>query len=161
LQRIGAILLSLALTVTFNAAAGILTFAHVNGSTIIETSSSSATLLAEFGLGAIVIRALEIATLYSLAYLLSAAVSSQLRVLSAKRIYLAAFSLLVALLPAASFFDMLNDILVVYSANDTLSGTGRITDLGLIVAAVVAGAVVARGWTLPGRGGNEWGVSSV
>jgi hypothetical protein len=158
LRRNAALLLSLWLTVTLNAAAGISTLGYANGSTIIETSSTSAALLAEFGPGAIFIRALEIATLYSLAYLPSAGISSKVPIFNAKRIYLAAFSLLIAVLPAASFFDMLNDALVVYLANDALSGTGRITALGLVVAFVVAAANVMRGWTLPfpeqgGRGG--------
>ena len=129
--------------------AGVLTLAYANGSTIIETNPSNSHLLMELGAGALIVRAVEISALYFLAYLVSLAISSGSRILGAKRIYLFTFSLLIALLPAAAFADLLGDVIVVSFASDLLAGTTKILIFGLGCAVPFAAVKVIRRWTLP------------
>jgi hypothetical protein len=148
-NRDRALLYSLVLTIVMNGLAGLLTLAYANGSTIIETNPSNNYLLGELGAVTLLVRAVEIATFFPIAYLLSRAISSGYSILSAKRIYLFTFSLLIALLPAAAFADLLGDVLVVSLASDLLAGTERILALGLAIAIPFAGYQAARKWTLP------------
>jgi hypothetical protein len=149
LNRTRAVLYSLVLAVILNMLAGVITVAYANGSTIIETNPSSDYLLGLLGATGILVRGIEIASLYSLAYLLSLAIASRRRILSSKRIYLFSFCLLISILPAASFADFLNDLLVVSVGSDLLAGIGRIFSFGLIISLIFAGFQTARGWTLP------------
>jgi len=148
LNRARAIIYSLVLAVTLNTLAGLITLAYANGSTIVEMNPSSDYLLGLLGVAGILVRGLEIASLYSLAYLLSLAIASKRRILSSKRIYLFSFSLLISIIPAASFADFLNDILVVSAGSDLLAGIARIFGFGLVVSVVISGVQTARGWTL-------------
>jgi hypothetical protein len=149
LNRTRAILYSLILAVVLNTLAGLVTIVYANGSTIVEMNPSSDYLLGLLGVAGILVRAVEIASLYSLAYLLSLALSSARRILSSKRIYLFSFAFLISILPAASFADLLNDVLVVSFASDLLAGILRIFAFGLVVSLTFAGVQTARGWTLP------------
>jgi hypothetical protein len=149
LNRTRAILYSLVLAVVLNMLAGVITVAYANGSTIVETNPSSDYLLGLLGVAGILVRGIEIASLYSLAYLLSLAIASKRRILSSKRIYLFSFSFLISILPAASFADFLSDILVVSAGSDLLAGVVRIFTFGLIVSLLFAGVQTSRGWTLP------------
>ena len=151
MNRFRALLCSLVLTVAFNILAGLVTLAYANGSTIVETNPSNGYLLGELGAAALLVRAVEIAALYVLAYLLSRIISSGYRVLSAKRIYLFAFTLVVVLLPAAALADLLGDVLVVAFTSDLLAGAPRILAIGLAAAIPVAAIQVALGWSLPKR----------
>jgi hypothetical protein len=129
--------------------AGFITVAYVNGTTIFEMNPSSDYLLGLLGVAGILVRGIEIASLYSLAYLLSLAIASKRRILSSKRIYLFSFSFLISILPAASFADFLNDLLVVSAGSDLFAGIVRIFSFGLVVSLVFAGIQTTRGWTLP------------
>ena len=140
---------SLILAVILNALAGAITVLYVNGTSIVEINPSSDYLLGLLGVAGILVRGIEVASLYSLAYLLSLAISSKRQILSSKRIYLFSFCLLISILPAASFADFFNDVLVVSLASDVLSGVLRIFIFGLFVSLVFAGVQTARGWTLP------------
>jgi len=148
LNRTRVMIYSLVLTVSLNTMAGIITLVYVNGTTIVEMNPSSDYLLGLLGVAGILVRGVEIASLYSLAYLLSLAIASTRRILSSKRIYLFSFSFLISVLPAASFADFLNDLLVVSVGSDLLAGIARIFALGLVVSLVLAGVQTARGWTL-------------
>jgi len=149
LSRPTAILYSLILAVLLNMLAGVVTVVYANGSSIVETNPSSGYLLGLLGVGGIFVRSLEIATLYSLAYLLSLAVSSKRSILNSKRIYLFSFALLISIIPVASFADLLNDVLVVALSSDLLAGAVRIYAIGLVASLGFAGFQTARGWTLP------------
>jgi len=149
LNRTRALLCSLVLAVFLNMLAGFITVAYVNGTTIVETNPSSDYLLGLLGVAGVLVRGIEIASLYSLAFLLSLAIASKRRILSSKRIYLFSFSLLISILPAASFADFMNDLLVVSAGSDLFAGIGRIFSFGLVVSLVFAGIQTARGWTLP------------
>ena len=148
MNRTRAILYSLVLAVTLNTLAGVITLVYANGSTIVEMNPSSDYLLGLLGLAGIFVRGVEIASLYSLAYLLSMAIASKRRILSSKRIYLFSFSFLISIIPAASFADFLNDVLVVSVGSDLLAGIVRIFAFGLVVSLVFSGVQTARGWTL-------------
>jgi hypothetical protein len=142
---------SLILAVALNTLAGMITIAYANGSTIVEMNPSSDYLLGLLGAAGILVRGIEIASLYSLAYLLSLAIASRKRILSSKRIYLFSFAFLISILPVASFADFLNDLLVVTVGSDILAGIVRIFAVGLVVSVVYAGVQTARGWTLSGQ----------
>jgi len=148
LNRTRAIIYSLILAVVLNMLAGVITIVYANGSTIVETNPSSDYLLGLLGAAGVLVRGIEIASLYSLAYLLSLAIESKRPILSSKRIYLFSFSFLVSILPAASFADFLNDVLVVSVSSDLLAGIVKIFGFGLVVSLVFAGIQTARGWTL-------------
>jgi len=150
-NRFRALLCSLVLTVVLNLLAGLVTLAYANGSTIVETNPSNGYLLGELGAAALLVRAVEISALYVLAYFLSLIISSGYRILSAKRIYLFAFTLLIVLLPAAALADFLGDVLVVAFASDLLSGASKILVFGLAAAVPIAALQAARGWSLPKR----------
>jgi len=139
---------SLVLAVSLNTVAGIITLVYANGTTIVEMNPSSDYLLGLLGVAGILVRGVEIASLYSLAYLLSLAIASTRPILSSKRIYLFSFTFLISVLPAASFADFLNDLLVVSVGSDLLAGIARIFAFGLVVSLVLAGVQTARGWTL-------------
>jgi len=145
------LLYSLILTILLNVLAGLVTLAYANGNTIVETNPSNGYLLGELGAAALLVRAVEISALYVLAYLLSLIISSGYRILSAKRIYLFAFTLLIALLPAAALADLLGDVFVVAFASDLLAGIPRILAVGLAAAIPIAALQVARGWSLSKR----------
>lgn len=149
MNRTRAIIYSLIFAVILNMLAGIITVLYANGSTIVETNPSSDYLLGILGVAGILVRGTEIATLYSLAYLLSLAIASERPILSSKRIYLFSFSFLISILPAASFADFFNDLLVVSAGSDVLAGIVRIFSFGLVVSLTFAGIQTARGWTLP------------
>ena len=148
MNRTRAMLYSLVLAVALNTLAGVITLVSANGSTIVEMNPSSDYLLGLLGLAGIFVRGVEIASLYSLAYLLSMAIASKRRILSSKRIYLFSFSFLISIIPAASFADFLNDVLVVSVGSDLLAGIVRIFAFGLVVSLVFSGVQTARGWTL-------------
>lgn len=148
MDRTRALLFSLALAVVLNMMAGVVTLLYANGSTITESNPSSAALLQELGAVSLLVRALEIATLYSLAYLLSRAISSGRRIFRVKRIYLFTFSLLIAILPAGAFADFLNDVLVVFIASNALAGSDRMVLFALACAIPFAVLQVKRRWTL-------------
>ena len=148
MNRTRATIYSLILAVVLNMLAGIITVVYSNGSTIVETNPSSDYLLGILGVAGVLVRGVEIASLYSLAYLLSLAISSKRRILSSKRIYLFSFSFLISILPAASFADFLNDVLVVSVGSDWLAGIVRIFTFGLVVSLTFAGIQTVRGWTL-------------
>jgi len=150
-NRSRALLYSLVLTVVLDVFAGLVTLAYANGSTIVETNPSNGYLLGELGAAALLVRAVEICALYILAYFLSLIISSGYRILSAKRIYLFAFTLLIVLLPAAALADFLGDVLVVAFASDLLSGASKILAVGLAAAVPIAALQVARAWSLPKR----------
>ena len=139
---------SFVLAVSLNTVAGIITLVYANGTTIVEMNPSSDYLLGLLGVAGILVRGVEIASLYSLAYLLSLAIASTRPILSSKRIYLFSFTFLISVLPAASFADFLNDLLVVSVGSDLLAGIARIFAFGLVVSLVLAGVQTARGWTL-------------
>jgi len=149
LNRTRAIIYSLILAVVLNMLAGIITVVYANGSTIVETNPASDYLLGMLGAAGVLVRGIEVASLYSLAYLLSLAIASKRPILSAKRIYLFSFSFLISILPAASFADFLNDVLVVSLSSDLLAGIVRIFGFGLVVSLVFAGIQTSRGWSLP------------
>lgn len=149
MDRQRALFYSLIVTVLFNMLAGVVTITHANGSTIVETNPSSTRLLDEFGALGILVRAVQVASVYSLAYLLSRAISSRRRILSAKRIYLFSFTFLISVLAAASFADFLGDVFVVAFGSDLLAGADRILAFGLAVAVPFASFQVARKWSLP------------
>lgn len=109
LDRRKALLLSLTVTVIVNMLAGVLTIIYVNGITIVETNPLSSTLLGEFGPGALPLHAILIAFVYSLAYLVSRIISSTHWLFKSKGILLFAFSLMIAVLPAGAFVDLLTD----------------------------------------------------
>jgi len=115
----------------------------------VETNPSATYLISELGAASLLVRALEISLLYPLAWLLSKAISSERRILGAKRIYLFSFVLLISILPAASFADLLGDVLVVRFMSDVLSGAVRIFMAGLAFALLVAGVSTLREWSLP------------
>lgn len=148
MNRTHATIYSLIIAVVLNMLAGIITMEYVNGSTIVETNPSSDYLLGLLGVAGILVRGVEIASLYSLAYLLSLAIASGRRILSSKRIYLFSFCFLISILPAASLADFLNDFLVVSVGSDLLAGISRIFAFGLVVSLGFAGIQTARGWTL-------------
>ena len=148
MKRTRAMIYSLLLAVVLNTLAGVITIVYANGSTIVEMNPSSDYLLGLLGVAGILIRSIEIASLYSLAYLLSLAIRSRRRILSSKRIYLFSFSFLISILPAASFADFLNDFLVVSVRSDLLAGILRIFSFGLVVSLVFSGVQTVRGWTL-------------
>lgn len=148
MNRTSAIIYSLVLAVTLNTLAGVITLVYANGSTIVEMNPSSDYLLGLLGVAGILVRGVEIASLYSLAHLLSLAIASKRRILSSKRIYLFSFSFLISILPAASFADFLNDVFVVSAASNLLAGIVRIFTVALVVSLVFAGVQTARGWTL-------------
>ena len=148
MNRTQAVAYSLVLAVALNTMAGVITLSYANGTTIVEMNPSSDSLLGLLGVGGILIRGVEIASLYSLAYLLSLAIASKRPILSSKRIYLFSFSFLISILPAASFADFLNDLLVVSAGSDILAGILPIFAFGLVVSLVFAGTQTARGWTL-------------
>jgi len=148
LNRTRALVFSLVLSVALNTLAGVITLVYANGSTIVETNPSSDYLLGLFGVAGILVRGVEIASLYSLAYLLSKAIASKRPILSSKRIYLFTFCFLISILPASSFADFLNDLLIVTISSDMLAGILRIFGFGLAVSLVFAGAQTTRGWTL-------------
>jgi len=150
-NRSRALLYSLVLTVVLNVLAGLVTLAYANGNTIVETNASNGYLLGELGAAALLVRAVEISALYVLAYVLSLIISSSYRVLSAKRIYLFAFALLIVLLPAAALADFLGDVFVVAFASDLLAGIPKILAISLAVAVPIAALQVVRGWSLPKR----------
>ena len=149
MNRSFAMAVSLILSLAFNALAGVITLAYRNGVTIIETNPANRVLLIDLGPGALLVRAVEIVSLYSLAYLLSLALSSRSRLLQAKRIYLFTFALLIGLIPAAAFADFLGDVMVVGMGSDLLSGFERILFFGLAIAVTFAAVQVSRRWTLP------------
>ena len=149
MSRNWAMVYSLILAVALNTLAGAITIAYANGSTIVEMNSSSDYLLGLLGPAGILVRGIEIASLYSLAYLLSRAIASERPILSSKRIYLFSFSFLISVLPAASFADFLNDVLVVSAGSDLLAGIPRIFTFAFVVSLVFAGIQTVRGWTLP------------
>ena len=149
MNRTRAMVYSLVLAVALNMVAGLITVAYANGSTIVETNPSSDYLLGLLGVAGVLVRGVEIASLYSLAYLLSLAIASKRPILSSKRIYLFSFSFLISILPAASFADFLNDVIVVSFDSDLLAGIVRIFAFGLIASLAFAGVQTARGWTLP------------
>jgi hypothetical protein len=142
---------SLFTAVSLNTAAGVLTLTYANGNTIVEMNPSSDYLLGLLGVAGILVSGVEIASLYSLAYLLSLAIGSSAPILSSKRIYLFSFCFLISILPAASFADFLNDVLVVSVGSDLLAGIARIFSFGLIVSLIFCGIQTARGWTLSPR----------
>ena len=148
MNRTRAMVCSLVLAVSLNTMAGVITLAYANGSTIVEMNPSSDYLLGLLGVAGILVRGMEIASLYSLAYLLSLAISSKKPILSSKRIYLFSFSFLISILPAASFADFLNDVLVVSASSNLLAGVLPIFSFGLVVSLIFAGVQTARGWTL-------------
>lgn len=151
LNRTRASLASLTLTIALNMTAGILTLAYVNGTTIVETNRYSAILLQEIGAGTLVVHAAEIAVLYLLAYLMSRAISSKRRLFSAfhaRPIYLFAFCLLIAVLPAGAFFDLLSDVLVVLWTLNILVGPTRVVTLSLACAIPFALVQTKRKWSL-------------
>ena len=149
MNRTRAIVYSLILAVVLNMLAGIITVVYANGSTIVETNPASDYLLGILGAAGVLVRGIEVASLYSLAYLLSLAIASKRPILSSKRIYLFSFSFLISILPAASFADFLNDVLVVSLSSDLLAGIVQIFGFGLVVSLVFAGIQTSRGWTLP------------
>jgi len=149
MNRAQALLVSLVLAVVFNMMAGILTLAFVNGTTIVETNPYSSVLLQEIGSAALLVHALEIATIYPLAFLLSRAVSSDRPLFRVKRIYLFTFSLLIGVLPAGAFVDFLSDVLVLVSKTDALVGPEKIVAVALAIAVPFASIQVQRRWTLP------------
>ena len=149
MNRTRAIIYSLILAVVLNMLAGIITVVYANGSTIVETNPASDYLLGMLGAAGVLVRGIEVASLYSLAYLLSLAIASKRPILSSKRIYLFSFSFLISVLPAASFADFLNDVLVVSLSSDLLAGIVRIFGFGLVVSLVFAGIQTSRGWSLP------------
>ena len=148
MNRTRAMICSLVLAVALNTLAGVITLVYANGTTIVEMNPSSDYLLGLLGVAGILVRGVEIASLYSLAYLLSLAIGSAAPILSSKRIYLFSFSFLISILPAASFADFLNDVLVVSVGSNLLAGIVRIFSLGLVVSLVFSGIQTARGWTL-------------
>jgi hypothetical protein len=144
-----ALALSLTLTIVLNMLAGILTILAVNGSTIVETNPLSSALLQQLGSGTLLVHAVEIAGLYPTAYLLSRAISSGRSLFKdAKRIYLFTFALLIAVLPAGAFVDLLSDVLVVFWGFNVLVGPGRIVLVALVVATSFAAVQVSHGWPL-------------
>ena len=149
MNRTRAIIYSLVLAVTLNTLAGVITLVYANGGTIVEMNPSSDYLLGLLGVAGILVRGIEVASLYSLAYLLSRAIGSRRAILSSKRIYLFSFSFLISILPAASLTDFVNDVLVVSVGSDLLAGIVRIFSVGLFVSIVFAGVQTSRGWTLP------------
>ena len=148
MSRTRALIYSLVIAVSLNTVAGIITLAYANGTTIVEMNPSSDYLLGFLGVAGILVRGIEIASLYSLAYLLSLAIVSSRPILSSKRIYLFSLSFLISILPAASFADFLNDALVVSFGSDLLAGIARIFSFSLVVSLVFAGIKTAQGWTL-------------
>ena len=148
MNRTRALVYSLVLTVAMNMLAGVITVLYANGTTIVETNPSSDYLLGLLGVAGILVRGVEIASLYSITYLLSLAIASKRPILSSKRIYLFSFSFLISILPASAFADFLNDVLVVSVGSDLLAGIVRIFGFGLVVSLVFAGVQTARGWTL-------------
>lgn len=148
-DRKRAVLYSLALTIAANVAAGVLTLAFVNGTTIVETNPYSAVLLQDIGPATLLVHVLEIAILYPLAVSISMAISSPMPILRrSKRIYLFTFSLLVSALPVGASVDLLSDILVISLKTDILAGPQKIITVAFLLAAVFAIAQVKRGWTL-------------
>lgn len=153
MSRQRAIVYSLVLAVGLNVVAGLVTLAYANGNTIMEMNPASDYLLGVFGATGILVREIEIASLYSIAYLLSLAVSSSRRILSSKRIYLFTFAFWISIVPAAAFADLLSDVLVVSFASDLLAGVIKIFAFGLAASLTFAGIQTARGWTLPSSSG--------
>jgi hypothetical protein len=156
LDRRKALLLSLAVTVILNMLAGALTIAYANGTTIVETNPLSSALLAEFGLGALLLHAILIALVYPLAYLISRIISSTHWLFRSKRILLFTFSLMIAVLPTGAFVDLMSDLLVVSLASNILVGPQKIVGVALVCSVPFALIQVKRRWTLevPGRLGT-------
>lgn len=141
-------MLSLVVTVAANLAAGVLTLAYVNGTTIVETNPYSSVLLQDIGPATLLVHVFEIIILYPLAASVSMAISSPKPILRSKRIYLFTFSLLVSVLPAGASVDLLSDILVIALKTDALAGPQRIITLAFTFAVVFALVQARRRWTL-------------
>ena len=152
MNRTRAALASLILTVVLNMMAGILTLAYVNGTTIVETNRYTVILLQEIGAGTLLVHIAEIAVIYPLAYLVSRAITSERRLFSAfhaRPIYLFTFCLLIAILPAGAFVDLLSDVLVILWTLDILVGPARIVVFSLACAIPFAFFQTKRKWSLP------------
>jgi hypothetical protein len=148
LKRRDAILLSLSATVILNVLAGILTIVYVNGTTIVETNPLSGALLEAFGLGTLLLHAILIALLYSLAYLVSRTIASTHWLFRSKRILLFSFTLMIVVLPMGALADFFSDILVVFLASDILVGPLKMVAVALVFAVPLALLQVRRRWTL-------------
>jgi hypothetical protein len=132
-------------------AAGILTLAYANGTTIIETNGYNAVLLQSIGAGTLLVHAAGIAILYPLAYLVSRAISSGRRLFSAfhaRPIYLFTFCLLIVILPVGALVDLFSDLIVVGWASDILVGPLKTVILSLALAIPFALFQTKRGWSL-------------
>jgi hypothetical protein len=151
LERRNAILLSLSATVSLNVMAGILTIVYVNGTTIVETNPLSGALLEAFGPGTLLLHAIVIALLYSLAHLVSRTIASTHWLFRSKRILLFAFTLMIVVLPMGALVDFLSDVMVVFLASDFLVGPLRMVEIALVFAVLLALLQVRRGWTLEVR----------
>lgn len=148
LDRRKALLLSLTVTVILNALAGALTIVCANGTTIVETNSLSSALLEEFGPGALLLHAILIALLYSLAYLVSRTISSTHWLFRSKSILLFTYSLMIAFLPVGAFVDFTSDALVILLASNILVGPLKTVGAAFICSIPPALIQVKRRWTL-------------
>ena len=151
MHRGHAILASFLMTVAFNGMAGVITLVYANGTTIVETNPLSRALLQDYGPGALLVHVAAIMLLYPIAYGVSRAISSRRPLFTrfrAKEIYLFAFVLLLAILPAGAMIDLFSDILVVTLSVDLLVGPQKIVLLSLFSAIPLAVLQVRRRWSL-------------
>ena len=137
-SRNRSLIVSLASTLALNGAAGALTLLYRNGITIFEINRSSRDLLIDLGAGALLVRDLEIAAIYPVAYLVSIAIASSHPLLSSKRILTFAFFFMLFVLPIGAFVDLLNDLLVVFARSDILANAGKIVVISASCAVVLA-----------------------
>lgn len=151
LKRRDAILLSLSATVILNMLAGILTIIYVNGTTIVETNPLSGALLEAFGPSTLLLHAILIVLLYSLAFFVSRTIASTHWLFRSKGILLFTFALMIVVLPTGALTDFFSDILVVSLASDILVGPLKTVAVSLVFAVVIALLEVRRGWTLEVR----------
>jgi fucose 4-O-acetylase-like acetyltransferase len=140
--------ISLIFTVVLNSVAGVLTLLFANGTTIVETNPYSGVLLQELGPATLIVHALEILVVYSLAEAVSRILSSKRPIFRVKRIYLFTFSLAISVLLTGAAIDLLSDVLVVTFTYDGLVGSLKMVVLSLIIAVIFAARQVNRRWTL-------------
>jgi hypothetical protein len=139
---------SLVITLILNTLAGILTLGAANGTTIVETNPVSETFLRLLGPGVFAVHIVELTSLYSIAILISKAISSEKPIFSSKKIYLFAFSLFIAVFPVSALADVLNDVSVIFWTANGLVGPAQFAMVALLCAVPFAALQASRNWTL-------------
>lgn len=155
MDRRDVILMSLALTVGFNVAAGILTLLYANGTSIVEVNPYSEELLQSVGAGAIAVHAVLILAVYPIAFGLSRIISSPNPLFRVKRFYLFIFALMLSILPMGGLVDLLGDVLVIVWSYNGLAGPAKIVQVSLALAFPIALVAASSRWSLSASSGRQ------